>query len=260
MNKLFFKNGFVSMPKMVDLELLNRLNAIMRPKASRILEAVKDKSMGVGSVNGYREVVQRSLGRFDIRFDEQDFETIWGSKGTISKAVPWMNIVREVLGEECRPSFCGIVFSRPGAPAQQWHIDSPHESTCFSPPHALNVFVALEDISESAGPPEIAAESHVITNHLSDARLNSKHLLYQTSLEITPSCLAGVGEICKTRKSSMDAGDCLIFDDRILHRGLANQSRLERWMAYFSYMRPRTNLCMVSDTHFESNASIFGNS
>ncbi len=259
MNKLFLKNGFVSLPKMVDLELLNRLNAIMRPKATRILEAVKDKSMGVGSINGYREVVQRSPDRFDIRFEEEDFEPIWGSEGTISKAVPWMNAVREVLGEECCPSFCGIVFSRPGAPAQQWHIDSPHESTAFSPPHALNVFVALEDISENAGPPEVTAGSHVITNHLNDTRLNSRHLLYQTSLEISPSYLADMGEICETRKSSMDAGDCLIFDDRILHRGLANQSRLERWMAYFSYMRPRKNLGMVSDTHFESDTSIFEN-
>ena len=35
---------------------------------------------------------------------------------------------------------------------------------------------------------------------------------------------------------AMAAGDCLIFDDRILHRGLANGSQQERWVAYFSYL------------------------
>ena len=257
MKRLFFKDGFVFLPKLVDQELLSRFDSIMRPKVSRVLDAVEEKELGIGSINGYREVVQRSPKRFDIRFEEQDFESIWGAGGSVSDAVPWIKIVREVLGEECRPSFSGVVFSRPGAPAQQWHIDSPHESESFNPPHALNVFVALEDISEKAGPPEVAVGSHVITNHLSNEHLNSKHLLYQTSLEIIPSYLTKAGEIPKTRKSSMSAGDCLIFDDRILHRGLANHSGSDRWMAYFSYMRPRPNLSRVCDTHFESNTSVF---
>ena len=257
MKRLFFKDGFVFLPKLVDQELLSRFDSIMRPKVNRVLDAVEEKELGIGSINGYREVVQRSPKRFDIRFEEQDFESIWGAGGSVSDAVPWIKIVREVLGEECRPSFSGVVFSRPGAPAQQWHIDSPHESESFNPPHALNVFVALEDISEKAGPPEVAVGSHVITNHLSNGHLNSKHLLYQTSLEIIPSYLTKAGEIPKTRKSSMSAGDCLIFDDRILHRGLANHSGSDRWMAYFSYMRPRPNLRGGCDTHFESNTSVF---
>ena len=243
MKRLFFKDGFVFLPKLVDQELLSRFDSIMRPKVNRILDAVEEKELGIGSINGYREVVQRSPKRFDIRFEEQDFESIWGAGGSVSDAVPWIKIVREVLGEECRPSFSGVVFSRSGAPAQQWHIDSPHESESFNPPHALNVFVALEDISEKAGPPEVAVGSHMITNHLSNEHLNSKHLLYQTSLEIIPSYLTKAGEIPKTRKSSMSAGDCLIFDDRILHRGLANHSGSDRWMAYFSYSHWWTYFC-----------------
>lgn len=35
----------------------------------------------------------------------------------------------------------------------------------------------------------------------------------------------------------MTAGDCLIFDDRVLHNGLANASEQERWVAHFSYAR-----------------------
>jgi ectoine hydroxylase-related dioxygenase (phytanoyl-CoA dioxygenase family) len=57
---------------------------------------------------------------------------------------------------------------------------------------------------------------------------------------------------------AMSAGDCLIFDDRILHRGLANASEQERWVAYFSYMRPRPGMGGVADTHFEASKSLFG--
>ena len=56
----------------------------------------------------------------------------------------------------------------------------------------------------------------------------------------------------------MAAGDCLIFDDRILHRGLANGSQQERWVAYFSYLRPRPGLEQIADTHFEASRSLFG--
>jgi len=54
----------------------------------------------------------------------------------------------------------------------------------------------------------------------------------------------------------MAAGDCLIFDDRILHRGLANASQQERWVAYFSYLRPRPGLEQIPDTHFEASRSL----
>ena len=56
------------------------------------------------------------------------------------------------------------------------------------------------------------------------------------------------------------AGDCLIFDDRLLHRGGANASESDRWVAYFSYMRPRPGVGEVDDTHFEATRSLFGSS
>ena len=51
----------------------------------------------------------------------------------------------------------------------------------------------------------------------------------------------------------MTAGSCLVFDDRILHRGLANSSDQERYVAYFSYRRK----AYTENTHFESRRSVF---
>ena len=56
--------------------------------------------------------------------------------------------------------------------------------------------------------------------------------------------------------SALQAGDCLVFDDRALHRGLANCSAAERWVVYFSYARPR-DMSGVEDTHFEATRSLF---
>ena len=99
--------------------------------------------------------------------------------------------MREALGGDASPSFCGVVFSRPGSPAQQWHIDSPHESDAHLPgeharllfhvssrwvaslshwrrcvlAHAVNVLLALEDVPLAAGPTEVAAVIRTNEHH-----------------------------------------------------------------------------------------------
>ena len=51
----------------------------------------------------------------------------------------------------------------------------------------------------------------------------------------------------------LTAGACLIFDDRILHRGLGNGSGSRRSIAYFSYRQSG----YAENTHFESQRSIY---
>jgi len=52
--------------------------------------------------------------------------------------------------------------------------------------------------------------------------------------------------------AALAAGTCIIFDDRILHRGLANQSDKIRHVAYFSYRVKGYS----ANTHFEAQRSI----
>lgn len=258
----FATDGVVLVHGLVNAALLHTINDLMRARAKRVMEALGNKPIGIGSRNGYYELVQRSPGRFDVPLSEQDLMPIWGTQGSIAPEVPWVGFVRSVLGPDARPSFCGVVFSRPGSPAQHWHIDSPHEAAEARPAHAVNVLLALADIPLAAGPTEVARGTHQKTNHLARPWLVRDNLLYQSETEITPAALdrAGQHEGAGTAQSTvqaMSAGDCLIFDDRILHRGLANTSERERWVAYFSYMRPRPGLDAVADTHFEASKSLF---
>jgi hypothetical protein len=258
----FAADGVALVRGLVPAELLRTVNEVMRARAKRVMDALGNRPIGIGSRNGFHELVQRSPGRFDVPMSEQDLAPIWGAQGSTAPDVPWLEVVRSALGPDARPSFCGVVFSRPGSPAQQWHIDSPHEAVEHRPAHAVNVLLALADIPLAAGPTEVARGTHLATNHLASPWLDRDDLLYQTDTEITPAALRRAGETPDARTTesvvqAMSAGDCLIFDDRILHRGLANGSERERWVAYFSYLRPRPGMERIADTHFEASNSLF---
>ena len=257
----FAADGVVLARGLVAGPVLGMINEVMRARAARVMEALGTRPIGIGSRNGYHELVQRSSGRFDVPMREQDLLPIWGAQGSTAPEVPWLELIRAVLGPAARPSFCGVVFSRPGSPAQHWHIDSPHEAAEERPAHAVNVLLALADIPLAAGPTEVAPGTHRLTNHLERPWLDRDQLLYQSETEITPALLRPTGTVenawAETAVQAMSAGDCLIFDDRILHRGLANASDRERWVAYFSYLRPRPGLDGIADTHFEASKSLF---
>jgi hypothetical protein len=257
----FAAEGVARVSGLVPGQLLDMINSVMRARATRVMAALGSRPIGIGSRNGYHELVQRSPGRFDVPMREPDLRPIWGVQGSTAPEVPWMGLVRAVLGPDARPSFCGVVFSRPGSPAQQWHIDSPHEAAEDRPAHAVNVLLALADIPLAAGPTEVARGTHRLTNHLQRPWLDRDSLLYQTETEVTPAILRRDGQDADALEQPavqpMAAGDFLMFDDRILHRGLANDSAQERWVAYFSYLRPRPGLDEIADTHFEASRSLF---
>ena len=161
--------------------------------------------------------------------------------------------MRTVLGDDAEHAFSGVVYSDPGSPAQCWHIDSPHVSADHLPPHALNVMVAVHDTPLAMGPTELAKGSHRLTNHLQNPALVSNELVYQhetTAPEqlVTNASVAAPEGVA----SALAAGSCLIFDDRILHRGLGNASASRRSMVYFSYRRAG----YYENTHFEAQRSI----
>ncbi len=250
-------DGGLRMPGLVPPQLLAGIITLMRSRAERVMGALGEQPIGIGSRAGFHELVQRSPGRFDVPLSEVDLVPLLGPEGSLSAQLPWMEFVHAVLGPDARLAFCGVVFSRPGSPAQQWHLDSPHEDPDFRPAHALNVMLALADIPLAAGPTQLAPGTHRLSNHLARPWLDHDDLVYQTSREITPADILGDPGYEAPVPEPMAAGDVLIFDDRLLHRGLGNSSASERWVAYFAYLRPRPGQEKVADTHFEASRSLF---
>lgn len=239
--------GFVLLHQLCSSELRELLLDVSRRRARTIRETLGERKIGIGSAAGYLEIVQRSPGRWDVPITPQQF-------GIDDRKMPWWSLVAAVLGDNAEHSFSGVVSSEPGSAAQYWHTDSPHVAPEHRDAHAINVLVALHDVPMDMGPTECARGSHVLTNHLSNSSLVIDELIYQH--EGTSPGLLVNGTQCRVPESCaspMTAGSCLVFDDRILHRGLANRSDTTRHVAYFSYRRKG----YFENTHFESQRFLF---
>ena len=240
-------DGVVLMPELCSTEFLERVLAVSHQRIGEVQKALGTREIGIGSAAGYEEIVQRSPGRWDVPITPEQF-------GFDVTTLPWSRLVTAVLGSDAEHSFSGIVFSDPGSAAQCWHTDSLHLAAEHRAAHALNVMVALHDISMPMGPTEFAVGSHVLSNHLSNPSLERDELVYQhastSPRSLVDNTASPVPESCA---SDLAAGSCLVFDDRILHRGLANQSDTTRYMAYFSYRCAGYS----ENTHFESRRSLF---
>ena len=241
------EDGCLLVEGLCDPEFVAHLLEVSLDHSDRVISALGTQTIGIGSAAGFDEIVQRSPGRWDIPISLNEF-------GVDYRALPWWSLIAAVLGEDAEHSFSGVVYSDPGSPAQCWHIDSPHVSADHLPPHALNVMVALHDTPLAMGPTELARGSHRLTNHLQNPALVSDELVYQHEATVPEQLVANAEQaVPEGFSSALAAGSCLIFDDRILHRGLGNASTSRRSMVYFSYRQAGYR----ENTHFEAQRSIY---
>ncbi len=240
-------DGFVVLVGMCEASFVTHLLDVALERSREVTEALGSRTIGVGSAAGFVEVVQRSPGRWDIPISLREF-------GVEDQSLPWWPLVADTLGTDAEHSFSGVVYSDPGSPAQCWHIDSPHVAPEHRSPHALNIMVALHDIPLVMGPTEFASGSHQLTNHLQNPRLVSDELVYQHETTFPEQLVTGSqNEVPAQISYPLTAGTCLVFDDRLLHRGLGNNSANRRSVAYFAYRQSGYR----ENTHFESQRSIY---
>lgn len=241
------EDGFMAVAGLCGPELVAHLLDVSLNRSREVMAALGTQTIGIGSANGFDEIVQRSPGRWDIPISPVEF-------GVDERALPWWPLIATMLGDDAEHAFSGVVCSEPGSPAQCWHIDSPHISADHLPPHALNVMVAVHDTPLAMGPTELAKGSHRLTNHLQNPTLVSNEMVYQHETT-APEQLVATASVAAPEgvTSALAAGSCLIFDDRILHRGLGNTSAGRRSMVYFSYRRAG----YYENTHFEAQRSVY---
>lgn len=240
-------DGFAHLSHLCAPALTARLLSVSSKIASKVRHSLGKRQIGIGSRAGYKEIVQRSPGRWDVPISPEQF-------AMDHKNMPWWPFITAVLGQNAEHAFSGVVSSEPGSKEQYWHIDSPHEAAEHASAHAINIFIALTDIPILMGPTELARGSHQLTNHLANQALEVNQLLYQHANTSPDMLVTGKDQttpVCHS--SAMTAGSCLIFDDRVMHRGLANQASETRHIAYFSYKRQG----YLPYTHFESTRSLF---
>jgi hypothetical protein len=123
----------------------------------------------------------------------------------------------------------------PPPPSQLWHRDGPslfettttkqqHQHHHHHPTHCFNVFVPLIDVHAKNGTTEFVPGTH------EDKRYN--HVV--ADIILNQSCSIQDAGIVR---ADVPAGSLIVFDVRILHRGLSNQSNIERPVLYFTFCR-----------------------
>ncbi len=239
-------DGFVVVPHVCDDDLVQRLLDASRRNVRRSQDSLGSKEIGIGSAAGYAEIVQRSPGRWDVPIDPTEF-------GLELTKAPWWSLVESALGSDAELWVSGVISSDPGSPEQYWHSDSPHETAEHGPANVVTVLVALHDIPIDMGPTEFARGSHRMTNHLRNPALVVEELIYQHAGTTPETLAAGTsGPVPETYARPLAAGSCVAFDDRVLHRGKANESSGTRHVAYFTYRRSGYS----TDTYFETERSV----
>ena len=78
------------------------------------------------------------------------------------------------------------------------------------PPHSVSVFVPLVDLTPANGPTEFQLGTHIKAN------------LVQPRRRCSAACAAG---------------DLVVYDTRVMHRGGANASEADRPMVYLTFSR-----------------------
>ncbi|CAH0377009.1 unnamed protein product [Pelagomonas calceolata] len=164
-----------------------------------------------------KEIVSRQALRFDLVRGIADTEPF----SALAKGGPWCSTVRQALGVDMKLIKSGCVVAMPGCPRQPVHPDGKHlfDEGDHLPPHCITVFVPLVDMSGDLGPTEFYPGTH---------RRDCPPQEYR-------ACETGDCE--GVAFTSAKAGDAVMFDYRVLHRGGANSSTRQRPLLYFTYAR-----------------------
>ncbi|OEU07004.1 hypothetical protein FRACYDRAFT_229943 [Fragilariopsis cylindrus CCMP1102] len=125
------------------------------------------------------------------------------------------------------------VITNPGSKRQQIHPDLPYQDKDGAPLYV--VFLALQDITNEMGPTTFLLKTHNSKSHQIKQFLSN-------DIEVKNKQLLTIASQDNVKKSTLQKGDCVIFDARILHCGNANLSKEEggntRVLFNFSFRNP----------------------
>ena len=173
---------------------------------NQIMETVKVRDLTRELQDGFDLLRERGRGRYDMElpvFDTPEFEFL-----TDLKKAPWMPVVREILGKDVVLIHKGMFLALPDAEGQVYHQDGVHLTKQYQKPcHAINVFIPLVDITTQGT--EFCLGSHILDQEDWD-----REFVYTPRVE---------------------AGNPIIFDYRLGHRGLPNSTASIRPVVYCTY-------------------------
>lgn len=214
-----------------DSEIVDPVAQALHANYESLAAKLAAKGITANESFAYQQIIHRSLGRYDMSLeehmnlgttipasdDEEAAESIGIQIIQFLLAAPiWKQILTAVIGADYKINFTAALHARPGALEQKPHMDgghlfhSTHGSMYQAPLHALQMFLPMCVTPVDRGPTEFWPGTHLASTGASPAMAP---LLPSVAMECTP-------------------GDAIIFDFRVMHRGMANRSSKWRPVLY----------------------------
>ena len=168
-----------------------------------------DYVLGLGAKHGFREIVMRSPGRYELSLlNEEQAPATSNVLEPLSRLIP--SLLEHLQMDTLKLCHLSLLVATPGSDQQTWHADGGHVNILeHEPCHVFNVFIPLQDVTLENGPTEFRPGTHYHTRNLGPMMLAAK-----CRKTLKPQYMA-----------TLQVGDACIFDYRILHRGSPNRSR-----------------------------------
>jgi hypothetical protein len=238
----FSKDGFVRLNGILPTSAITDLHRFSQDRFHHVFERLyqnghtlfpthyrldadtgeREYALGLGVKHGFREIVMRSPGRYEISLLYSTAPDCLESLKQILS--PIVSALLEATDwNELSICNLSLVVSTPGSLEQSWHADGGHVNLQkHLPCHVMNIFVPLHDIVFAMGPTEIRPGTHFHTRNLAPMML---------AAACRKTLQRPVAPILAT-------GDVLIFDYRVLHRGLANKTMQNRSFLVVTVAKP----------------------
>ena len=194
---LFNNQGFLIFEDVLQLKIIHDTYISGMQVFNDITTNIENNNLhfGIGVKNGFNEIVQRELNRFEMQYDLDELN--------VNQIFENNNLRTIVSGVLQSPKFDiiskSLVISLPGCESQTWHSDGPHlDVEKHLPCHCLNLFIPLIDVSLSHGPTELRPSSHIYTRDLAKLYLLA-HVKKEVKSNVAPTLSKGsVLMVCST--------------------------------------------------------------
>jgi len=119
----FNEDGFNTILEIIPAFIIDKLYHLAMNNFDEVMNIIKTKNLtfGIGIKEGFKEITQRHLGRFEMPYkvNDENFYEVFKNNQILS-------IIKNILGDDAVIVNRSIVISLPDTSDQAWHTDGPH--------------------------------------------------------------------------------------------------------------------------------------
>lgn len=206
------ENGYAILHSALTSE---QVQVMRRLLAADLQQAIEQETLPAGDPAGSFAKIHNRECRHDLRLKLEDHV-----RSALRHCVTSHRAVYESLLDTTAPLVeLGVITSHPGAQSQIIHADVDF---CGTARKIYTTFVALQDIDESMGPTEIWPGTHTayFCEFYKPRMLGPVDPYYEEN---------------PPERMTLKAGDAVLMDTRVMHRGGENRSNADRMLFHFSW-------------------------